>query len=193
MPQHWREGAGRPKIRYSRDLYKRATEAIEYLMEQNCFFEGSKQDFAMLMAERYGTSWLKADGKPDRRLVEDVCNLTRDQEGDAVAQATLAGYMIGYADNHGGLVLLDPSGEQPYHHQLLWLNGDNLRQRCHKTENRRRASVWKAARDAAFREGDLDVGLLIGQIEREIETTGFLSDSLSAEYERLLRERGLVA
>lgn len=185
---------GRPKLRtVPRHIYKRAEETINYLMEQDGYCPLTKRDFALIMAERYGQSWLKpADGTPDHRLVSEVCTLTREQEGDPVAASICAGYVVAYSTVHGGLVLVDPSGDMSYEHQVKFLAGDLQRQQQHKTENRRRCVIWEAATRNAAENKDIDLALLISNIKRDIEVTGFVSDSLVEEYGGALRERGLV-
>lgn len=191
---HWKDGATRPKIRHvPRHVYKRAEEAVEFMMEANCLYEGSKQEFAEAMADRFGASWLTRDGKPDRRLVEDVCTLTREQEGDPTAYAICQGYVVAYSGPKGGMVMYGDDGEIPLMHLLLTLNGDALRQQCHKTENRRRGTIWSTAARACLNDGDHDLGLLLSQMEHEIDRTGFVSDGLVQEFQSALKQRGLVA
>lgn len=197
MPSHNKRvssGPSRPKLRtVPRHIYKRAEETIEYLMEQDGYCPLTKRDFALLMAERYGTQWLKpGDGTPDHRLVSEVCTLTREQEGDPVAAAICSGYVVAYSSVHGGLVLVDPSGDMSYEHQVKFLGGDLLRQQQHKTENKRRITIWKAAAENALENGDHDLGLLISNIRHDIEVTGFVGDGLVEEYMKALHNRGML-
>lgn len=189
---HWKEGAGRPKFRKSRNLYKRTQEAIEFLMEEDGYSPHTKKDFAYVMASRYGEGWLNVQGQPDHRLVGDVCTLTREQEGDPVARSICSGYVVSYSSHHGGLVLVDPDGDMSYQHQVKFLLGDSMRQKQHKTENRRRVTIWRAASKNAIATGDYDLGLIISSMAHEIETTGFISDSLIDEYVKALSARGLM-
>lgn len=185
---------GRPKLRtVPHHIYKRAGEVIEYLMEQDGYSPLTKRDFALLMAERYGTSWLApSDGRPDHRLVSEVCTLTREQDGNPIASAICCGYVVAYSSVHGGLVLVDPNGDMSYEHQVKFLGGDLLRQQSHKTENRRRCVIWEAAAKNALKNGDHDLGLLISNIRHEIDRFGFVSDTLINEYVKAINARGLL-
>ena len=108
------------------------------------------------------------------------------------ARAICSGYVVAYSSTHGGLVLVDPDGAMSYEHQVKFLGGDLLRQQQHKTENRRRVTIWEAAAKNALSNGDHDLGLLISNIRHDIEVTGFVSDALIDEYLGSLKERGLL-
>jgi hypothetical protein len=190
---HWRKqpakgsGPGRSKF----VMYERAREAIEYLMECQGHTPLSKREFADEMANRYGRPWITSGGQPDRRLVSDVCNLTRDQDHDPTARELFGGYMIAYAPNSGGMVLIDPSGEMALHHHLHFLAGDVQMQQKAKTVMRRRISDWKAAALSAMSSGDYDLGRLLSQAENEIDRSGFISDTLVVLYLKALTARGV--
>ena len=63
-------------------LLKRAQEAIEFLMAHGNFVEYSKEQFAIAL------NWYdRLNEKPDRRLVETVCNMTRDQHDHPEVEA----------------------------------------------------------------------------------------------------------
>lgn len=174
-------------------LYERAREAIDYLMGENGHTTLTKSDFAVVMATRHGRVWLKGDGTGNRRLVEDVCNLTRDQADDEYASAICCGFVVSYAPNLGGMTLLDPSGEMALDHMLHMLSGDIQVQQKAKTTNRRRVSYWNAAGHQAFNSDEHELGRVAFQIEREIDATGMASDSLVAEFLRLISDRGFAA
>ncbi len=170
-------------------LYQRAQEAIDFLMECDGRTQLSKQDFAVVMSQRHGRAWLKSNGDGDRQLVSDICNLTRDQGIDLVAERKFQGYVIAYSPSIGGMVLFDPSGELSFESMLFMLAGDMQRQSATATINRRRVSYWNAAGHQAINAGEADLGRLCFQIEREIESTGFAADSLVADFLSLVGSR----
>lgn len=176
-------------------LYRRCEEAIEFLIDCDGHTVLSKEEFAVAMAARYGRMWLKPNGTGDRRLVEAVANMTRDQEmpGNEMVRQFCGGYVVAYAPNLGGMTLLDPSGELSLVHQLHMLSGDLQRQQSIKTMNRRRLSYWRAAADNAFKTGDAGLARLLNQIENQIDTSGLVTDSLVAEYMKALASRGVAA
>lgn len=171
-------------------LYQRCQEAIEMLMEHDGHTTLTKYEFCEVLAHRYGNVWRKMDKTPNRRLVEDVCNLTRDQALDPVAAELFAGYVVAYAPNLGGMTLLDPNGEMRLDHLLHLLHGDMQRQQAEKTVIRRRIPSWEAASRSAIKSGDIDLGLLLSQMQNEISSNGFVSDSLVAEFLKLVHQRG---
>lgn len=188
---HWRtQQKGRqPRTRF--DLYKRAQEAIEYLMECQGHTLLNKRAFAEEMADRYGRGWITSGGNADKRLVEDVCNLTRDQDQDPTAQGLFGGYVISYAPNSGGMVLIDPSGEMALNHQLHFLAGDVQMQQKSKTVMRRRISNFRAAGRSAMSGGDYDLVRILSQAENEIDRSGFISDTLVVELLKAFADRGI--
>lgn len=167
-------------------LLQRAKEAIEYLMEQNGHVTLSKGEFAYVMGERYGKVWLRSDGSGNSSLVGGVCTLTREQEAFPLASSLLAGMVVAYAPSIGGMTLLDPSGEPSLDHLLHMLAGDMQAQQKHKTVNRRRVTYWDSGSKGAITHGHMELGLLMGQIKHEIDTTGFASDSLVADFFKLV-------
>lgn len=162
--------------------------AIDYLMAQGGFVECSKAEFAWTMGWTLGTG---RDEKPDRRRVEDVCNLTRDQELFPEYGAALGGFVIAYAPSQGGMSLVDPTGEIPLHHLVHILLGDMQKQQAAKTINRRRQPTWRTAGDSATVNGDVELARLFYQAENEIATTGFVSDSVVGSCFKVARSRGL--
>jgi len=172
-------------------LYARAQEAIEYLCANNGHVGLTKPEFAVAMAAQYGRIWLKVDGTGNRKLVEEVCALTKDQDIDDMAEKVCAGFVITYSPTEGGMTLEDPTGQHPSH-RLHMLSGDVLRQQSTKTINRRRVGSWKAAGDGEMKRGDHEMGRLCYQIENEIDATGFVSDTLAAQFLKVLRSRGLL-
>lgn len=172
-------------------LYERARELIEYLVENDGHVACTKQDLAVLLSQRFNTlQWLTLDGRGDRRLVETVCNLTRDQADDPVTQSICAGYVAAYAPNAGGLTLVDESGEMPPHMALHMLQGDLNRQLAAKTTWRRRLPYWKAAAKQAALSSDADLARILWRIHDKIEETGFSTDDLVREYADALVSRG---
>jgi hypothetical protein len=169
-------------------VLQKAIDAIEYLMQHGGFTDCTKAQFALKM----GWVLRLRNDEPDRRLVEDVCNLTRDQDQYPVAAETLGGYVISYAPSRGGMLLIDPTGEQPLHHQLHMLTGDLQKQQMIKTMNRRRLPTWKAAGEAASNTDDRELARLLWQAENEISSTGFVSDSLIAQFFQAMRTRSVL-
>lgn len=180
------------KKTYRKVLLTRAEEAIAFLMANDGFVPLSKREFAEKMyAATDSRGWLTNDGEPNRRVVEEVCNLTRDQHTWPEVATALGGYMITYAPQSGGATLIGDLGEMKLDHQLHMLAGDITRQQATKTINRRRVASWDTAARQALRSGDHDLGLVLGQIKNEIEMTGFVSDSLVEEFIKLLVGRGI--
>lgn len=165
-------------------LYKRAQEAIEFLMECNGHTTLTKQEFAEALAVRFSSEW-----KRGRKLVEEVCTLTRDQDQDPYAASICGGYVIAYAPNIGGMTLLDPSGNLSFKHLLHMLAGDLSQQQKAKTVNRRRVNDWNALGHQALNSMQPDLGRIAFQIEREIEATGFVSDLLVEDFLRLVNQQ----
>lgn len=174
-------------------LYQRCQEAIDFLIECNGHTTLTKAEFATAMAARCGRRWLKVDGSGNRKMVEDVMNITRDQDLDPTARALFSGYVVAYAPNLGGMTLVDPSGELALDHQLHILNGDLQRQQTVKTTNRRRLSYWRAAAENAMKTSDYELARLLSHVENEIDASGFVSDNLVADYMKALTARGVEA
>lgn len=173
------------------ELYQRTQEAIEYLMELGGHSESTKSEFSYLLGVRHGKVWLRGDGTGNVRLLQEVAALTKDQDVDPYAKEICAGYVINYAPNFGGITLTDPDGEMTMEHSLHMLAGDLLRQQNAKTIMRRRVQVWNAAGHLALKTGETDIGRVTFQIEREIESSGFVSESLVVEFLRLIRKLGI--
>lgn len=166
-----------------------AIQAVERLMESGGFLPDTKAQFALRMG------WvLPRDGKdePDRRRVENICNLTRDQHEWPEIADQLGGYVIAYSPNQGGMLLVDPTGEQPLDHLTQMLMGDLQKQQGIKTINRRRLPTWKTAGDAASALGDNEMARLFWQAEGEINKTGFVSDSVIGDIFKAARVRDLL-
>lgn len=167
-----------------------AQAAVQELISCNSFFNGTKNEFALRMG------WVKPNGaidEPDRRRVEDVCNLTRDQDDlpSFVAEA-LGGFVITYAPNQGGMLLIDPSGDMPFQHLAHMLFGDLQKQQNIKTINRRRQPDWKKAGNAAMNSGDGEMAQLFWVAADQIDRTGFVSDSTLANIFKTAHVRGLL-
>jgi hypothetical protein len=163
-----------------------AEKARDFLIDRGGFWAGTKAQFAFAM------DWVTRENDPDRRRVEEVCNLTRDQEHLAPhVQETIGGFVIAYSPSQGGMVLIDPAGDDmPVEHYMHILAGDIARQQQHKTENRRRLPTWKKAGQAAANSGDHELARLCWQAEHEIDKTGFTSDTLHSDYFKVLIARG---
>jgi hypothetical protein len=179
----------RPEMRLpsSMVLVLKARDAIDFLIDRDGFWEGPKADFAKEMG------WLKRNGYPDRHLVEEVCNLTRDQERKPkYVRDQLAGFVVAYSPSQGGMTLIDPeSGEMPLQHYVHILVGDMQRQRQHMTENRRRLPTWKTAGKVAANGNDQELARLCWQAENEIDKSGFVDESTISDMFKVFRSRGL--
>lgn len=169
-------------------LVLKAERAILWLVDHGSFWSGSKEQFAIVM------DWNKPDGTPDRRQVEDVCNLTRDQEHLAEwVQQTLGGMEIAYSPSDGGMVLVDPgASELPLLHYAHVLAGDMARQRQTQTENRRRLPTWRKTGSIAANGGDHELARLCWQAEDEIKHTGFIQEGTTAKLFQVLSSRQLI-
>ena len=197
MGAHWR-GPDNPRRGHAREernrlaLYDRCREVIEYLIECNGHSPLSKRELADEMADRYGRVWRTNSGEPDRRLIADVCTATRDQDRDPFARELFAGLVISYAPNTGGLILIDPTGEMALPHQLHMLAGDMQEQQKAKTIMRRRISAWRTAALSAMSGGDFELGRLLSQAENEIDSTGFVSDTIVVLLLKMFAAKGVA-
>lgn len=108
-----------------------------------------------------------------------------------MAKGLFDGCVVFYSPSAGGVTLADESGEMLPHHLLHMLSGDLERQQATKTVNRRRITSWRIAAQNAMKDGDFDLGRALSHIENEIDARGFVSDSLVAEFMKLLDRRGL--
>ncbi len=179
--------SGQPRPTKAIDLFKieKAKEAIERLIELEGFFPGNKADFAIEMG------WVDhlKNRKPDRRLVDEVCNLTRDQRYSATVQDALAGYVIAYSSSDGGIVLVDPSGETQIRQWIKIFKGDFQKQQAIRTMNRRRQPTWEALGKQLAANGDVEFASICWQIEIEIKRTGDVSDEMISKFFMTLASR----
>lgn len=164
----------------------RAEQLIEWLMDNNGHVQASKKDIAYLLGQRYGYGWLNVDGSPDRRRVEDACNLTRDQDDDPTVAARLGGYVVSYAPSRGGLILITPTGEMDLAQQVHMLDGDLQQQKKIGTILRRRVADWRAARKQAAIAGHHDLAAVMSKIEDQIDRGAFVETALIVEFESLI-------
>lgn len=167
-------------------LIDRTEELIEYLMENNGHVELSKNEIAVVLAARYSKTWLTHGGKPNRQLVSDVCNLTRDQDDDPTARSRLGGYVVTYAPSQGGMTLVSPDGQMDLAHRLHMLAGDIQRQKSTETVLRRRIADWRAARKQAAMNGQHELAAVLSKIEDQIDRDGAVKASTVVEFEALL-------
>lgn len=160
--------------------HQAAVKAIEFLIQQESFYPGTKRQFAFAM------NWYQPDGKSaDVRRVQDVCKHTRDQENlPGWMQDELAGMVIAYAPIKGGMTLIDPSdgSNLDLHHYVHLLAGDLTRQQQHRTENRGRLAMWSALTTAAFSAGYQRLAKLSAQAEDQIKQNGEVSESTTEEF-----------
>lgn len=186
--RYWERDAAKQTV-----LIRRAEQVIEVLMENNGFTPLTKSDFAGVMAQRFGSAWLQ-NGKPNRRLVDQVAGLSKDQflPGNEGVHGRLRGFVIAYSPSIGGMTLIDETGEMSLAHMLHITAGDLLRQKNVITVHRRRLDVWNAIAKSAIANGDVDLGLLAGQIQREIEMTGFVSEAIASEFLQAVEAKGLA-
>lgn len=186
-PSKERRGAnaGGPKRAQLWRLEK-AQELVEFLIDSNGFFEGTANDLAVALG------WidvLKKGKHPDRRLVNDCCTMTREQEHDPELRAVLGGCVVAYRPSSGGFVLIDPSGASQIRQWLTLGKGDMQRQTQQRVENRRRLPTWQALGDQMANNGDLEFATLCWQIKAEIEATGDYSDKLISRFFQLVATR----
>jgi hypothetical protein len=171
-----------------------AQKAIDVLMDHGGYVSDTKAQFALRMG------WVKAGvgriDEPDRQLVEDVCTLTRELAASPdswpAAADLLAGYVIAYSPNAGGMTLIDPTGDDPLHHLTHILLGDLQKQKGMKTTNRRRLPMWEAAADNALANGDTELGRLLDRAAQEIKKTGFVEDQTVNGIYSVADSRGLL-
>ena len=169
-------------------LQFKAVKAVEFLIERGGFYEGNKNDFALEMG------WTTRDDKPNRKVVEDICTLTREQSRNPGLAELLGGFVVSYAPSRGGLTLWDPlSQDEPLEHFIHLFIGDMQRQKQHETENRRRMPSWRLAGDIATRSGDAELSRLLHQAEGEIDSTGFVSDHTQGSLMKTFASRGLTS
>jgi len=180
-----RGGTGQPPgARASLHRTEKALELIEFLMDRDGFYEGTASGLATEIG------WVDAfTRKPDRRLVNDCCTLTKEQEHNPELRAVLCGCVVAYRPNKGGFVLIDPTGDSQVRQWLALFKGDMQRQQQHRTENRRRVPTWQALGDQMANNGDLEFATLCWQIKAEIEKTGDYSDGLISRFWQLVRTR----
>lgn len=173
-------------------VLERTEELVEFLMDRDGFYGGT----AVELATELGWVDHLNGKKPDRRLVNECCTLTREQEHQPDVKAVLGGCVVSYRSNQGGFVLVDPSGGSQVRMWLAVFKGDMQRAQQHRTENRRRTPTWQALGDQMAENGDLEFATLCWQIKAEIEKTGDYSDQLISRFWTLVRSRdfeGVVA
>jgi hypothetical protein len=171
-------------------IIARAKEAIELLIDQGGFVPDTKQQFALRMG--WTIPGHGSIDKPNTRLVEDICNFTRDQAHHPGASEFLGGFVIAYAPTLGGISLVDPTGEIPLSHIVHQLAGDMHQQKSIKTINRRRLPMWHAAGESAMANDDRELARLFHQAEHDIKSTGFVSDVVLGDLFKALSARSLL-
>lgn len=186
--RHSKTGAP-PSHRSSATTLGYAWQAIEALDEAGGFLPDTKAQFAFRLG------WIVArDGavdEPNVRLVQDVCNLTRDLAYEH--DETLCLNVIEYAPSMGGMHLTDPTkGVEPAH-LLHALVGDLQRQQQTITQNRRRQPMWEQAGNAFANAGEMDMAKLMWEACHEIRTQGWVAGTTTGQVFRHARERGLLA
>lgn len=163
-------------------LIERAVEVIEWMMDNDGYTELTKREAVEVLARRYGSVWKTVGGEANRKLLVDVVALMHDQhDSDEVAER-LGGYMIRYSPNIGGLTLVGALGEMDVRHLAMTLLGDLEMQQRALTAIRRRTSGWKTLSEKAFIDGKVDLARCCAQIEREIDTRGYVPGDLVDDY-----------
>lgn len=176
MPGYHPEWENEFELPTSLALQFKARTAVEFLIDRGGFYPGTRNDFAMEMG------WTKRDGAPNRKMVEDVFTLTREQDRNPGLAELLGGFVVSYAPSRGGVALWDPlSQDAPLDHYVHLFVGDLQRQKQHETENRRRVPAWRTAGDICTRAEDKQLARLCYQAEGEINSTGFVSDHTMGE------------
>lgn len=183
---HFHDWGPQQKPRPSLQAIQRAKDAIEVLIDCHYIWPGTKEQFAIKMG------WFDKDLNPNREMVAEVCNMTRDQDEWPEVKAELGGMRIAYAPSEGGMVLMDLSGDMPLTHQVHFLIGDAQRQQQHKTENRRRLPSWEAAGNSAVMMQDRELAQLFFNGKNEIERSGFITDLTAQKLFQALAARGML-
>ncbi len=176
---------------YTIDLVNDAISAIGYLMQHGGFTPLTKDQFAVKM------DWVSDDLKPNRRLVESVCNLSRDVEDTpdgypdwVVAQ--LGGYVIAYAPSDGGMCLLGEGVDIDARMFVHLITGDLQKQQAMKTMMRRRLPMYKKVVQAFADAGQWGLAKALAKGENEVETAGMVSDHVVGEVFKAAREIGVI-
>lgn len=176
---------------WSIDLVNHTKAAVEYLMDHNGFVADTKVQFALRMG------WLDSNDQPDRRLVENVCNLTRDVDQapdgypDWVAEQ-LGGYVIAYADVRGGMQLLGDGVDFDPRMYVYVLTADLQHGQAIKTHNRRRLPMWLKSAEGFADHGDTGLAMLFAKAEDQIASTGMVADKLVGDIFKALRASGYL-
>ncbi len=167
---------------------KDALDAIDYLMDRGGFSDLTKEQMAVAL------DWYDQfeRTKPNRRRVEQVCNLTRDQHNWEYVSEILGGMVVAYSPSDGGMTLIQPDGERPLTHMLHVLRGDLHKAQSCMTMNRRREATWYACGCKCVAQGDADLAKLFFQAQGEIHANGFVSETTSRDLFVGLRTRGLL-
>ncbi len=176
---------------YTIDLVNDAKSAIEHLMQHGGFTPLTKDQFAIKM------DWMRDELKPNRSLVESVCNLTRDVEDTPDAYpawvvAQLGGYVIAYAPSDGGMCLLGEGVELDARMFVHLITGDLQKQQAMKTMMRRRLPMWKKVVQAFADTGQWGLAKALAKGENEVETAGMVSDHVVGEVFKAAREIGVI-
>ena len=157
---------------------------IEFLADQGGFFSGSKAAMAKAM------DWTTRDGFPDRRRVEECCNLTRDQKQFPALVEIFTGCTIVYSMTKGGLWLEDPTAPDPGPlYRMFLLQGDLQAQQREETVHRRRQQDWEAVIEGAYRTNDLALGRLCDEALKELKEQGRISNRVTGQLLKLFAIR----
>lgn len=180
-------------FRTSTQLLARAQEVIEFLMERDQRYEGTRKQFGYALSEwsPKPAMWLKGNGEPDVDLIRKVFRLTRETAagyGTEEAEDLLGGYLVCYSQIGRPAVLLigpdDPDMELIRYIDLL--KGDLARQKQHKTENRQRVEVIRMAADIADRAGYKALSRQLHYGENEVEQAGEMTEqTISSTFKEL--------
>ena len=174
---------GVPSLQLIRD----AKVAVEYLIDQGGFTACTKEEFALKMGWTIG---LGRDERADRRRVEDICNLTRDQDEWPEAAGVLGGYVIAYAPSEGGMSLLGDGVDIDARMYVHLLTGDLQKQEMTKTMNRRRQPMWRKVAEAFAGHGEVALARLFFQAEDQIKGQGVVNSDLVGEIYKSLIASG---
>lgn len=180
-------------FRTSTQLLARAQEVIEFLMERDQRFDGTRKQFGYALAEwsPKPAMWLKGNGEPDTDLIRKVFRLTRETAagyGTEEAEELLGGYMVCYSQIGRPAVLLigEHDGGMELVRYMDLIKGDLARQQQHKSENRQRVPVIQTAADIADREGFKALARALHYGENEVETHGEMSEqTISSVFKEL--------
>lgn len=164
----------------------RAEMAILYLHDHNGWLPScTREDFAKRM------NWLRPDGEPDRRMVEHVFTMTREQHRWEEVASRLGGYVIAYAETVGGVAFVGSDGLPILPAMVHILRGDAVRDQTARTENARRLPTLRKLAEGAANDKEFDLWRIFNRAYMDVERDGFYSTDVAAELDAYVKAHGL--